>query len=82
MANAKGMTTEDVAGSIEPDHEVYRMVATTTQPSGYDGSALPVSAVDVDEPRSRVEPGDHVWTSDQVDVGKANFQRYHLGPQQ
>lgn len=145
MANSKGIITEDVAGSIEPDHEVYdsasrrvgfvdsadsgtgwlkveaaplydkilhvpfsmvtsidrrelylartkeevlrncaappprttrvtfvddRTVATTAQPSGYDGSALPVSEVDVDELRSRAEPGDHVRTSDHVDVGK------------
>lgn len=43
--------------------------ARTTEPSGYDGSPLVVHEADVGELRRSVEYGEHVWTSDQVDVG-------------
>jgi hypothetical protein len=49
-------------------------IATTLQPSGYDGSPLVVDEANVDKIRKRVTVGDLVLTSDQVDLG--TIKRY------
>lgn len=46
-----------------------RTIATTTEPSGYDGSAVEVATVDVDNVRERIFSGYHVWTSDRHELG-------------
>ncbi len=47
-----------------------KTVATTTEPSGYDGSPAVVQRVDLDQVRNRIATGDRVWTSDLVEVGR------------
>ena len=49
-------------------------IATTRQPSGYDGSPLVVDEANLDKIRKRVAVGDLVLTSDQVDLG--TIKRY------
>ncbi len=44
-------------------------IATTRQPSGYDGSPMVADEANVDKIRKRVTVGDLVLTSDQVDLG-------------
>lgn len=46
-----------------------RTVATTTEPSGYDGSAVEVATVDVDDVKERIFRDYHVWTSDRRELG-------------
>lgn len=44
--------------------------ATTTQPSGYDGTPIVVDRARIDRLRTRIATGDHVFTSEMTDLGK------------
>jgi hypothetical protein len=46
-----------------------RTIATTREPSGYDGEPLQLHQVDVDFIRELIAVGQRVWTSDDVEVG-------------
>jgi hypothetical protein len=46
-----------------------RTIATTTEPSGYDGSAVEVAIVDVDDVKERIFCGYHIRTSDRRELG-------------
>lgn len=45
-------------------------IATTTEPSGYDGLPVVVTHVNLDELKGRIAVGDHVYTSETTDLGK------------
>jgi hypothetical protein len=44
-------------------------VATTTEPSGYDGAPLVVDKARIDDLKKRIRTGYHVYTSDGTDLG-------------
>jgi hypothetical protein len=46
-----------------------KTIATTTEPSGYDGRPAFVREVNIDKVRHKVALGQQVWTSDETDVG-------------
>jgi len=53
-----------------------RTVATTTEPSGYDGQPVVTSEVDLDRIKQLLAVGQQVWTSDDVAVGAIkNFDK-------
>jgi hypothetical protein len=53
-----------------------RTVATTTEPSGYDGQPVMTSEVDVDQIRQLLAVEQKVWTTDDVAVGTIkNFDK-------
>ena len=58
---ARTITVEGVGGSE---------MAVTTQPSGYDGAPIVVERVSISNLRKRIATGDHVYTSDGVELGK------------
>jgi len=47
-----------------------RTVATTTEPSGFDREPVVTSQVDLGQIKNRLAVGQHVWTSDDVAVGR------------
>ncbi len=53
-----------------------RTVATTTEPSGYDGQPVVTSEVDLDHIKRLLAVGQQVWTSDDVAIGAIkNFDK-------
>jgi hypothetical protein len=60
--------------STHVDTILGEKVATTRQPSGYDGSPQVVEEANLDKLRKRINVGDLVVTSDQVDLG--TIKRY------
>jgi hypothetical protein len=46
-----------------------KTTATTTEPSGYDGTPLVVEQAKIDHLKKRIATGDQVFTSDMVDLG-------------
>jgi len=46
-----------------------REIATSTQPSGYDGMPVVIDRIDVDEVKAQISIGDRVFTSDMGTVG-------------
>lgn len=46
-----------------------RTIATTTEPSGYDGKPMRLHRVDVDEIKELLAVDQRVWTSDEAEVG-------------
>src|SRR5260370_2755717 len=60
--------------STQVDTIMGEKIATTQQPSGYDGSPMVVDEANVDKIRKRVTVGDLVLTSDQIDLG--TIKRY------
>jgi len=57
---ARSTLVEDVDG---------KETATTTEPSGYDGTSVVVKQAKIDYLKKRIATGDHVFTSDMVDLG-------------
>jgi hypothetical protein len=47
-----------------------RETATTTEPSGYDGTPVIMDRARIDQLKQRIATGDHVYTTDMTDLGK------------
>jgi hypothetical protein len=57
------------ARTTDVERVLGETIATTRQPSGYDGTPLIVEEAKLDKLRSRITVGDLVLTSDMVDLG-------------
>ena len=52
------------------EHRDGKTIAVTTEPSGYDDSAVVTSEVDLDHVRQLLAVDQRVWTSDNVEIGR------------
>lgn len=66
--------TDPPARSTHIDTSLGETIATTREPSGYDGTPLVVDEANLNKVRKRISVGDLVLTSDQVDLG--TIKRY------
>lgn len=66
--------TTPPARTTQVDKVAGETVATTREPSGYDGTPLIVAEAKLDKLRNRITVGDLVLTADMVDLG--NIKRY------
>jgi hypothetical protein len=60
--------------STRVDWAGSRMVATTTEPSGYDGRPVVIDRVRLDQLKDRIPEGGHVFTAELTDLG--TIERY------